>query len=402
MQSEDLRYECILQVGPLLDVLDTMSDKYHELLLQDCHRRFQEVLLTDKYELMVMNREYEYKMHVLAFQLQNGDVTPAMPYAAPFSATVPECCRIVRSFILDSVSFLSYGGHMDYYELVRRYLDKLLISELNEALLSLVRTPSLGVSDAMQIAANMSVLERACDYFSQHAAKLCGIPMRLLESYGELSARSKLRESQSVAHNTVLELVRTKVDEYMVGIRQVNWNGDEPPQGRNEYLQEVLTYLDTIAQSSQAISWPETFNELLSGVLSHISDCIVGALVGDDLKRFNIHGIMGIDMDLQALESAADGWDRRRSAADKLAGLSFKDCLAEARQFINLLSGNQPDLYLNPVIRQRNYNALDVDRVIIVCDKFKDLPEKMFAGRNTRQAQKRKSLDTLLKQLKLQ
>jgi hypothetical protein len=111
---------------------------------------------------------------------------------------------------------------------------------------------------------------------------------------------------------------------------------------------------------------------------------------------------MGIDMDLQALESAADGWDRRRSAADKLAGLSFKDCLAEARQFINLLSGNQPDLYLNPVIRQRNYNALDVDRVIIVCDKFKDLPEKMFAGRNTRQAQKRKSLDTLLKQLKLQ
>ena len=151
MQSEDLKYECILQVGPLLDVLDTMSDKYHELLLQDCHRRFQEVLLTDKYELMVMNREYEYKMHVLAFQLQNGDVTPAMPYVAPFSATVPECCRIVRSFIVDSVSFLSYGGHMDYYELVRRYLDKLLISELNEALLSLVRTPSLGVSDAMQI-----------------------------------------------------------------------------------------------------------------------------------------------------------------------------------------------------------------------------------------------------------
>lgn len=402
MQSEDLKYECILQVGPLLDVLDTMSDKYHELLLQDCHRRFQEVLLTDKYELMVMNREYEYKMHVLAFQLQNGDVTPAMPYVAPFSATVPECCRIVRSFILDSVSFLSYGGHMDYYELVRRYLDKLLISELNEALLCLVRTPSLGVSDAMQIAANMSVLERACDYFSQHAAKLCGIPMRLLESYGELSARSKLRESQSVAHNTVLELVRTKVDEYMVGIRQVNWNADEVPQGRNEYLQDVLTYLDTIAQSSQAISWPETFNELLSGVLSHISDCIVGALVGDDLKRFNIHGIMGIDMDLQALESAADDWDRRRSAADKLAGLSFKDCLAEARQFINLLSGNQPELYLNPVIRQRNYNALDVDRVIIVCEKFKDLPEKMFAGRNTRQAQKRKSLDTLLKQLKLQ
>ena len=32
-----------------------------------------------------------------------------------------------------------------------------------------------------QIAANMTVLERACTFFAQHAAKLCGIPARLVD-----------------------------------------------------------------------------------------------------------------------------------------------------------------------------------------------------------------------------
>lgn len=49
----------------------------------------------------------------------------------------------------------------------------------------------------MQIAANMTVLERACGYFAEFAAKLCGIPARLIEGpHGGLTSRSALRRSQ--------------------------------------------------------------------------------------------------------------------------------------------------------------------------------------------------------------
>ncbi|KAF5177639.1 Exocyst complex component [Thalictrum thalictroides] len=56
-------------------------------------------------------------------------------------------CRIVRSFIEDSVSYLSYGGRMSFYDVVKKYLDKLLIDVLNEeALLKTINSPTTGVS----------------------------------------------------------------------------------------------------------------------------------------------------------------------------------------------------------------------------------------------------------------
>ncbi|KAG9454846.1 hypothetical protein H6P81_007750 [Aristolochia fimbriata] len=147
------------QVTPLLEVLDNSRDKYHELLLEECQKQITDVLGNDTYEKMVMRKEYEYNMNVLSFHLQTTDIMPAFPYIAPFSTSVPDVCHIVRSFIEDSVSYFSYGGHMNVYDVSRKYLDKLLIDVLNEALLKTTYSGTTGVSQAMQIAANLSVLE---------------------------------------------------------------------------------------------------------------------------------------------------------------------------------------------------------------------------------------------------
>ncbi len=64
--------------------------------------------------------------------------------------------------------------------LVKIYFHKLLINVLNEMLFWLVKDPTFDVSHVMQIATNMIVLEKACNYFAQHVNKLCGIPMRHL------------------------------------------------------------------------------------------------------------------------------------------------------------------------------------------------------------------------------
>lgn len=79
---------------------------------------------------------------------------------------VPDACRIVRSFIKGSVDYLSYGVHINSYDLVKKYLDKFLIDVLNEALLNTIESSSIGVSQAMQIAANIAFLERASDFCS--------------------------------------------------------------------------------------------------------------------------------------------------------------------------------------------------------------------------------------------
>lgn len=56
-------------IDALLDVLSKHRDKYHELLLSDCRKQIAEAVVADKFEQMLMKKEYEYSMHVLSFQI---------------------------------------------------------------------------------------------------------------------------------------------------------------------------------------------------------------------------------------------------------------------------------------------------------------------------------------------
>ncbi|EFJ08866.1 hypothetical protein SELMODRAFT_130996 [Selaginella moellendorffii] len=388
-------------VAPLLEALDRCRERYHELLLAERRASVHDVLANDKFEQMLLRKEYEYGMHVTAFGLQASDATPAFPYVAPFSASVPNLCRIVRSFTDDSVSFLSHaGGATDYYDAVRQYTDRLLSTSVAEALLRLVRSPTLGMSQAMQLAANLTVLERACDFFAAHIARSCGVPPRLA---APLQSRAVLRSSQAAAQERMLELVNSKIDDFMLLTAHIDWTPDDAPDHGNAYLNEVLIYLETLTPSAQAILPPHAFDRWIRGVLTHVSDCIVATFVSDDVRRFNVHSVMGVDADLRVLESFAH---ERFVSTPQLQGLGggadLKSCLAEARQLVNLLLSNQPDLFLNPVIRERSYPALDFKKVMVVAEKYKDLPDRLFRGvvGGSKPVSKRKAFETLVKRLK--
>ncbi|KAF5196122.1 Exocyst complex component sec15b [Thalictrum thalictroides] len=384
-------------IDALLEVLSKHRDKYHELLLSDCRKLIGDAIAVDTFEQMMMKKEYEYSMNVLSFQLQTSDITPAFPYIAPFSSTVPDCCRIVRSFIEDSVSFMSYGGQLDFFDVVKKYLDRLLTDVLDGALLKTINSSVHGVSQAMQMAANMTVLERACDYFFRHAAQLSGIPLRIVE-------RGKrpfpLKSSRDAAEEMLSGMLKAKVDGFMLLMENVNWMTDEPPPNGNEYVNEVIIYLETLVSTAQQILPAQVLKRVLQEVLSHISEKIVGVLHGDSVRRFNVYAIMGIEVDVRLLEAFADNQAHMFSEADVS---QLKLALAESRQLMNLLLSSHPENFLNPVIRERSYNTLDYRKVVIISEKLRDPSERLFgtfSGRGVRQNPKKKSLDALIKRLK--
>ncbi|XP_012490394.1 exocyst complex component SEC15B [Gossypium raimondii] len=383
-------------VGALLDVLSKHRDKYHELLLSDCRKQISEALAADKFEQMLMKKEYEYSMNVLSFQIQTSDIIPAFPYVAPFSSTVPDCCRIVRSFIEDSVSFMSYGEQLDFYN-VKKYLDRLLSEVLDGALLKLISSSVHGVSQAMQVAANMAVFERACDFFFRHAAQLSGIPLRMVEKG---KRQFPLNKSRDAAEEMLSGMLKTKVDGFMTLIENVNWMTDEPSQGGNEYVNEVLIYLETLVSTAQQILPPQVLKRVLQDVLSHISEKIVDTLLGDLVKRFNVNAIIGLDVDIRLLESFADNLAPLFSEGD---ANQLKNALAESRQLVNLLLSSHPENFLNPVIRERSYNALDYRKVMTISEKLRDPSDRLFGtfgSRGAKQNSKKKSLDALIKRLR--
>ncbi|KAF2298376.1 hypothetical protein GH714_023366 [Hevea brasiliensis] len=384
-------------VDALLDVLSKHRDKYHELLLSDCRKQIAEALAADKFEQMLMKKEYEYSMNVLSFQIQTSDIIPAFPYVAPFSSTVPDCCRIVRSFIEDSVSFMSYGGQLDFFDVVKKYLDRLLSEVLDEALLKLINTSVHGVSQAMQVAANMAVMEHACDFFFRHAAQLSGIPLRMAE---RCRRQFPLNKARDAAEEMLSGLLKQKADGFMTLIENVNWMADEPIQSGNEYVNEVIIYLETLVSTAQQILPVRVLKRVLQDVLFHISETIVGTLFGDSVKRFNVNAIMGIDVDIRLLESFADNLASSFSEGDTN---QLGAALAEIRQLINLLLSNHPENFLNPVIRERSYNTLDYRKVVTISEKLRDPSDRLFGtfgSRGARQNPKKKSLDALIKRLK--
>ncbi|KAK9040829.1 hypothetical protein V6N11_015966 [Hibiscus sabdariffa] len=175
---------------------------------------------------------------------------------------------------------------------------------------------------------------------------------------------------------------------------------DEPSQGGNEYVNEVLIYLETLVSTAQQILPPQVLKRVLQDVLSHISEKIVDTLLGDLVKRFNVNAIIGIDVDIRLLESFADNLAPLFSEGD---ANQLKNALAESRQLINLLLSSHPENFLNPVIKERNYNALDYRKVVTISEKLRDPSDRLFGtfgSRGAKQNPKKKSLDALIKRLR--
>ncbi|PNY08965.1 putative exocyst complex component 6-like protein [Trifolium pratense] len=393
-------------ISPLLDVLDNCRDKYHLLLLADCRKQIIDVIQNDSYEQMVINRDTDYENHVLSFNLQTSDIMPAFPYVMPFSSMVPDVCRTVTSFIKGSVDYLAHGVRTSFFDIVRKYLDKFLIEALNGTLLDTIKGKSISVSQAMQIAANISVLERACDFFLRHAAQLCGCgaSVRSIDKpQAALAAKALLKSSREQAYNSLLNLVNTKLDEYMKLTEIILWTSEEEKQKENEYIHEVVFYLDSLMSTAQQILPLDAMYKVGTGALQHVSFIIMSAFTSDSVKRFNVNAVMSLNNDLTMLEGFADEKFYSSGLAEIYKEGSFKSCLIEPRQLINLLSSSQPENFMNPVIREKNYFKLDYKKVATICDKFKDSPDGIFgslSNKNAKQTAKKKSMDMLKKRLK--
>ncbi|KAI9092259.1 hypothetical protein K1719_027759 [Acacia pycnantha] len=391
-------------VGPLLEVLDNNCDKYHAHLLEECRQQIVDVLSNDVYKQMVIKKDTDYENNVLSFNLQTSDSLPAFPYVAPFSFMVPDTCRIVRSFIKGSVDYLSHGVHINFYDIVRKYLDKFLIDGLNKIIIDTINSNGITVSQAMQIAANISVLERACDFFLQHAAQLCGIPIRSVERHqATLSAKVELKTSRDAAYVALLNSVNKNVDKFMAIIENVDWTSDEIRQHGNNYMNEVIYYLDSVMSTAQQILPLDAVYTVGVGAFEHISNSIVAAFLSDSVKRFNANAVMGIHNDLLTLEAFADERFHTAELGELNKEGDFKSCLVEARQLINLLLSSQPEDFMDHAMREENYYALDYKKVAAICDKFKDAPDGIFgslSNKNAKQSAKKKSMDVLKKRLK--
>ncbi|XP_038975596.1 exocyst complex component SEC15B-like [Phoenix dactylifera] len=302
---------------------------------------------------------------------------------------------------------MSHDGQLDFYPIVKKYLDRLLGEVVDGAITyALLRLEGSGVSQTMQVAANMLVMERACDFFFRHAAQLSGIPLRIAERGRKefpLKINLSQKKSRDAAEELLLRLLEAKLDDFMILTDTVSWMADDPPPNGNEYANEVIIYLETLASTAQQILPIPVLRRVLYGVLAQVSEKIVGLVLSDSVKRFNANAVTGIDADLRLFESFADNQSHLFGDTEDSGASELKMPLLEARQLVNLLMSNHPENFLNPVIRETSYNKLDCKKVATISEKFRDSSDRLFSTfgtRGSKQNPKKKSLDALINRLK--
>ena len=150
---------------------------------------------------------------------------------------------------------------------------------------------------------------------------------------------------------------------------------------------------------------PENFQVINVGALDNISNSIAMVFLSDSVKRFNLNVVISIDNDLKMLESFADERFHSAELSELKKDISFRDCLVEARQSVNLLLSNQPENFMNPVIRKAggvDYGALNYKMVASIYDKFKDSPDGLLwslSNQKAKQNARMKSMDVLKRRL---
>ncbi|KAK1374326.1 hypothetical protein POM88_030519 [Heracleum sosnowskyi] len=112
--------------------------------------------------------------------------------------------------------------------------------------------------------------------------------------------------SRDKAYLALLTLVNNKLDEFMALTDNVKWTSDDLPQHANEYISEVIIYLDTLLSTAQQILPLDALYKVGCGALEHISNSYMEAFLSDIIKMFNDNAVTSISYDLKELETFAD------------------------------------------------------------------------------------------------
>lgn len=171
-------------MNQLNSLLLTLFERYSELLQRKFSGDFEQIVLDDDHQSMVVNDGEEFekvvsvswlpstgewsanelKLYVLPLSPYPADsYRPGFPLALPFSQTYPLCCIDIRSFTEQYYQF-SEGfaeHHRDIDDVLRKALDNLLIKQVSENIQRRLQMIN-NLSQLSQIVVNVLFFQTAC------------------------------------------------------------------------------------------------------------------------------------------------------------------------------------------------------------------------------------------------
>ncbi|KAJ9099706.1 hypothetical protein QFC20_005640 [Naganishia adeliensis] len=411
-----LRFEQTLEgygydVSALTRLIMTMFERYSDLLQRKYSADFDQIVMEDDNQPMLVKDQAEFDQVVAACWLAPGEAehlaTQPFPRTMPFSQTFPMCCINIRDFVDQFYHFVEgvTQRHRNIDELLRKSLDGLLISHVSKNICNRLSK----MNNLSQIAQAVINLE----HFAQAAEQLETLLMTLKYGIGHQASSSAgsvltLRSSESFhaavdfAQDRIDSLIASKLDEFFemaeydwtpalpasmrkrgvvsgtaaqavnrpsspavgqAGQRQsttMQWFDANTTREPSTYLFEMITFLTAYVDSVLIMLNERIKTRAYRKALEHINGGLLSYLVGPDVQKLNE----------QALKNLVDDVTFIEKEVKRLEKPGLDDVFDEIKSMINLILSEAVQAYMEPSIRQGSYTSVKPKNLKIVLDKL--------------------------------
>lgn len=346
-------------VGTLDAFLLTLFEKYAELLKRRFSDDFQEIVSTDDYMPMPINKldEYDKVVNVSWYTPDKDPGEIRFPCVLPFSQMYPLCCIDIRNF-LNQFYFFS-DDHFQHPrvidETLKSSLDELLSNSVCRLLVERLNSQYLG--QIVQILINLEHFEVAC----QELEPLLAAARSTASAGGSvvLKATEEFRSNKKTAEKRIFELVNSKIDD-LIGTAEYDWMASSLEKEPSNYMQTLTRYLSNI-MNSVLLGLPTEIKELIYfDALSHAATMILSLPLSTEVKKINPNGVAALAKDVQYLTEFVD----------TLGNPILRENLDELQQTIMLMQSDNSDEFYDVSTRNKKYGRVDAMNGPILLEKI--------------------------------
>ncbi|MCJ1227730.1 hypothetical protein MMC12_004388 [Toensbergia leucococca] len=337
----------------------TLFEKYAELLKRRFSDDFQEIVSTDDYMPMPINKldEYDKVVNVSWYTSEKSREELRFPCVLPFSQMYPLCCIDIRNFLNQFYFFAD--DHFQHPRVIddtlKNSLDELLSAKVCRSLVERLSSQYLG--QIVQILINLEHFEFACQELEQLL-----VDARSASSAGDnvtLNATEEFRSNKKTAEKRIFELVNSKIDD-LVETAEYDWISPTLVTEPSNYMQTLTTYLSNI-MNSVLLGLPTEIKELIYfDALSHAATMILSLPLSPEVKRINPNGVAALAKDVRYLTEFVD----------TLGNPILRKNLDELQETIALMQAENSDEFYDIATRNKKYGRVDAMNGPLLLEKY--------------------------------
>lgn len=384
-------------VGHLLELLLEIRDKYNEMLMTKWANIFDSIFSDDNYTPMYIETEQEFQAVMKDFPLTEQITPDSFPKQFPFSQFVPKIYHEVKEYINACLKFSSdlHLSHTEIDDMIRKSTNLLLTRTLSACLSTLIKKPSLSLLQLIQISINMNNLENSCSSLEEYISNITGAEKDSIH-VAKLLGTSMFKDARSEAEEHIYKQLNVKIDEFL-DLANYDWMLTESKGHASGYLMDLIAFLQSTFMSFTNLPEKVARTACMSAC-KHIASSLMDFVLDNDVKQITMGALQQFNLDLIQCEQFA--------ASEPVPGFNDGTLLlafADLRQLLDLFLNWDWSAYLADYGQAKcKYVRVKPDVAISLLEKLNSGDKKkfVFASLKKNERDKKKLLDTVLKQLK--